>query len=66
MQTLDCENREIMKLREDLSILLWVLLFFTCVGVNENHGRINELEVADSIARARVDSILMAHSQEIE
>lgn len=65
-----------MKLRDDLSLLLLVVLFFTCVNVDENDRRIDELEqaamktarmeVADSIAKVRVDSILMAHSQEIE
>lgn len=74
MQTLDCENTEKMKLRDDLSILLLIVLFLTCVQVEENALRIEVLEeattktaileAADSIIKA--DSIVKAQFQETE
>lgn len=74
MQTLDCGNTEKMKLRDDLSVLLLIVLFLTCAQVEENELRIEVLEeattktaileAADSIIKA--DSIVKAQFQETE
>lgn len=72
MRALGCENTKKMKLRDDLSILLLIVLFLTCVQVEENELRIEVLEeattktaileAADSIIKA--DSIVKAQFQE--